>query len=104
MYLSSNVHSEIQFSVHHCAWLSHAPQESNEEAIKHICQYLQGVKGNGLTFQPNTSLELDLYVDADFSVLWNYEDDQDTVFVKSRTGYLLTLGGCTIIWRSKLQT
>ena len=32
-----------------------------------------------------------------------YEDDQDPVSVKSRTGFVLTLFGCPIIWSSKLQ-
>ena len=79
------------------------PRESFEEEIKHICQCLQGDKVNRLTFHPNTSLEIDLYVDADFPVLWNYEDNQDPVYVKFRTGYVLTLVGYTIIWSSKLQ-
>ena len=33
-----------------------------------------------------------------------YEDDQDPVCVKSRTGYVLTLGDCPFLWVSKLQT
>ena len=36
--------------------------------------------------------------------LYGYEDDQDPVSVKSRTGFTLTLFGCPIIWASKLQT
>jgi hypothetical protein len=104
MYLSSNAHPEIQFSVHQCARFTHCPRASHEEAIKHICRYLQGVKDNGLTFQPSPSLQLDCYVDADFAGLWNYECDQDPVCVKSRTGYVMTLGGCPIQWSSKLQT
>jgi hypothetical protein len=104
MYLSSNAHPEIQFAVHQCARFTHCPRASHEEAIKHICRYLQGAKGKGLTSQPTSSLELDLYIDADFAGLWNHEDDQDPVSVKSRTGYVITLGGCPIIWSSKLQT
>jgi hypothetical protein len=104
MYLSSNAHPEIQFSVHQCARFTHCPRASHEEAVKHICRYLQGVQDNGLTFQPSDSLQLDCYVDADFAGLWNYESDQDPVCVKSRTGYVMTLGGCPIQWNSKLQT
>ena len=33
-----------------------------------------------------------------------YEDDQDPVCVKSRTGYVLTLGNCPILWVSRLQS
>ena len=49
-------------------------------------------------------MELDLYVDADFAGLWGHEHDKDPVCVKSRTGYLITLGECPVIWVSKLQT
>jgi len=104
MYLSSNAHPEIQFAVHQCARFTHCPRASHEEAVKHICRYLKGAKGHGLTFQPTTNLDLNLYVDADFAGLWGHEDDQDPVCVKSRTGYVLTLGGCPISWSSKLQT
>ena len=47
---------------------------------------------------------MNCYVDADFAGLYGYEDDQDPVSVKSRTGFTLTLFGCPIIWQSKLQT
>jgi hypothetical protein len=47
---------------------------------------------------------LDCYVDVDFAGLYGYEDDQEPVSVKSRTGFVLTLFGCPIIWSSKLQT
>ena len=39
-----------------------------------------------------------------FSGLWGYEDDQDPICVCSRTGYVMTMGGCSINWTSKLQT
>jgi hypothetical protein len=104
MYLSSNAHPEIQFAVHQCARFTHCPRASHEEGITHICRYLQGIKDNGLTFKPTPNLQLDCYVDADFAGLWNYESDQEPVCVKSRTGYVMTLGGCPIQWTSKLQT
>jgi hypothetical protein len=97
MYLSSNAHPEIQFAVHQCARFTHCPRASHEEAIKHICRCLKGAKGNGLTFRPTPSLNLECYVDADFAGLWNHEDDQDPVCVKSRTGYVITLGECPIL-------
>jgi hypothetical protein len=105
MHLSSNVHPEIWFAVHQCARFTHCPRASHEEAVKHVCLCLQEVKGHGLTFQPSSRLDLDLCVDADFAGLWNHEDDQDPVCVKSRTGHVIALlGGCPISWSSKLQT
>ena len=104
MYLSSNAHPEIRFAFHQCARFTHCPRSSHEEAVNHICRYLQGVKVKGLTFQPNTNLQLDCYVDSDFAGLWNYKNDQSPLCVKSRTGYVLSLGGCPIQWSSKLQS
>ena len=47
---------------------------------------------------------LEAYVDADFTGLWGIKETQDSTCVKSRTGYLIHLGRCPIISRSKLQT
>ncbi len=58
----------------------------------------------GITFVPDKTMRLDCYVDADFAGLWNREDKQDPVCVRSRTGFVMTLGGCPLIWVSKLQT
>jgi hypothetical protein len=46
----------------------------------------------GLSINPNSDLQLDCYVDADFSGVWKHEDNQDTVCEKSRTGYVMILG------------
>jgi Reverse transcriptase (RNA-dependent DNA polymerase) len=104
LYLSSNSRPDIQFAVHQCARFTHFPKKSHGEAVKRICRYLQGTMEQGLEFKPTAAMELDMYVDADFAGLWNHEDDQDPVCVKSRTGYVITLGSCPVTWVSKLQT
>jgi len=104
LYLSSNTRPDIQFAVHQVARFSHAPKQSHAQALKRIIRYLQGTKTRGIRFEPNLKTGLDCYVDADFAGLYGYEDDQDPVSVKSRTGFVLTLFGCPIIWSSKLQT
>lgn len=104
MYLSSNSRPDIQYAVHQCARFTHFPRKSHEDAICRICRYLQGTRNKGLRFKPEEDLKLDCYVDADFAGLYGVEDSQDPVCVKSRTGYCLTLGGCPLIWVSKLQT
>ena len=103
MYLSNNSRPDIAFAVHQCARFSFHPKRSHEEAIKRIVRYLKGTKENGLFFTPNKKFALDCYVDADFAGLWRYEDDQDPVSVKSRTGYMLVFAGCPLLWVSKLQ-
>jgi histone deacetylase 1/2 len=104
MYLSSNSRPDIQFAVHQCARFTHCPRKSHEKAVIRICRYLKGTRDRGLCLQPDKEMRLDCYVDADFAGLWNVENEQDPVCVKSRTGYCLTLGNCPLLWVSKLQT
>jgi len=106
MYLASNAHPELAYAVHQCARFTHNPKTSHTAGIKRIARYLKGILTNneGLIIKPTDDMSLDCYVDADFAGLWSYEDDQDPVCVRSRTGYVMTLGGCPIHWVSKLQT
>lgn len=39
----------------------------------------------GIFIEPSKELQLDCYVDADFSVLFGVKHDKDQMFVKSRT-------------------
>ena len=104
LYLASNSRPDIQFAVHQCARFTHAPKQSHTNAVKRIVRYLLSTKDKGMTFKPDKEMRLDCYVDADFAGLWRHEDDQDPVCVKSRSGFVMTLGNCPFIWASKLQT
>ena len=103
MYLASNSRPDIQFAVHQCARFTHAPKQSHANAVKRVVRYLLGTRSEGMTFKIDQDLALDCFADADFAGLYGYEDDQDPVCVKSRTGYVITLGGCPVVWASKLQ-
>jgi hypothetical protein len=46
---------------------------------------------------------MDVYVDADFMGLYGKEKRNDPTNVKSRTGYVICVNDCPIIWHSKLQ-
>ena len=104
MYICSNSRPDIQYAVHQCARFTHSPRASHEQAVMRILRYLQGTKTKGLVFRSSSTTSLDCYVDADFAGLWNVENHDDSVCVKSRTGFVITLGGCPVIWCSKLQT
>ena len=104
LYLSSNSRPDIQYAVHQCARFTHNPKKSHGEAVRRIVHYLKKTLGEGLEFTPTKAMELDLCVDEDFAGLWSYEHDQDPVCVKSRTGFVITLGTCPVMWVSKLQT
>ena len=103
LYISSNTRPDIQFAVHQAARFTHSPRKSHGQAVKRIVRYLAGTSDKGTNFIPDLKQGLDCYVDADFAGLYGYEDHQDPISVKSRTGFTLTLFGCPIIWSSKLQ-
>jgi hypothetical protein len=104
MYLASNSCPDIAFAVHQCARFTHCPKRIHEIALKRIGRYLKATKEKGMIIWPTDDLRLDLYVDADFAGLWNSEDANDPTGVKSRTGYVITLGGVPVLWGLKLQS
>ncbi|MGH3053371.1 MAG: Ty1/Copia family ribonuclease HI, partial [Gaiellaceae bacterium] len=67
-------------------------------------RYLAKTRTEGLILEPSGTLSVDCHVDADFAGLWKREDDQDPLCVKSRTGYVISIGGCPLTWTSKLQS
>jgi hypothetical protein len=104
LYISSNTRPDIQFAVHQVCRFSHDPKHSHGQAVKRIIRYLVATRTKGIQFTPDMKEGLNAYVDADFCGLFGYEDDQDPVSVRSRTGFTLTLFGCPVLWSSKLQT
>ena len=104
LYLSSNTRPDLQFAVHQAARFTHNPKHSHAQAVKRIVRYLVKTREHGTIFKPDMNQGLNCYVDADFAGLYGYEDEQDPVSVRSRTGFTLTLFGCPIVWSSKLQS
>ena len=72
--------------------------------MKRICRYLLGTKDNGLVFNPSMKLVLGCYTGADFAGLWGYENPQDPICDRSRTGFVVTFANFPLLWVSKLQT
>lgn len=103
LYLSGNSRPDIAFAVNQAARFTHDPKDSHSTAIKRIVKYLKGTRDKGLIFKPSTDWKLDCYVDADFCGLWGSEDPEDPIVAKSRTGFIITLAGCPLVWKSTLQ-
>jgi hypothetical protein len=105
-YLQGHSRPDIAFAVAQCSRYTHNPRHSHEIALQRIGLYLKGTKNRGLIFNPDKSKEvnIDCYVDADFAGMWGYEDEQDPSCVKSRTGFVIFIQGCPVVWKSKLQT
>ena len=102
-YLQGHSRPDITYAVSQCACFVHSPKRSHEEALERIGLYLKGTLDDGLILKPTGDLDIDIYVDADFAGLWPYEDKQDSTCVKSRTGFVICISNCPVIWISKLQ-
>jgi len=104
LYLLGHTRPDLAYSVSQVARFMFNPKRSHEIAIKRIGRYLIGTKDKGMIIKPTTNIGINAYPDADFSGLYGYEDNNDPVCVRSRTGYVITVAGCPIYWSSKLQT
>ena len=111
LYLSTHTRPDVSFAVSQVARFTHKPKKSHANEMKHLLRYLKGTRTHGITFQlPDeplksmTSLLIEDYVDSDFAGLYRVECPQSMISAKSRTGYIIFLCGCPLIWKSQLQT
>ena len=72
--------------------------------MKRIARYLKATRTRGLIFKPSSELRIDCFPDADFAGLYGHEKNNDPVCAKSRTGFVINVANCPILWQSKLQT
>ena len=106
-----NTRSDIQFAMHQCARFTHNPKQSHTNAVKRIICCLKGteLEGGGdraLTFVVGGAQDIpfiEAMCNSDFAGLWNVENNLDPVSSKSRTGFVIFVGGCPVVWQSKLQ-
>lgn len=104
LYLSTNTRPDISFAVSQAARFSANPKKSHATAIKTIVRYLAGTADKGMILQPRGDLKLELFCDADFAGLYKREPDRSLDSARSRTGYIVKLSGCPLVWKSQLQT
>ncbi|KAI2510804.1 hypothetical protein MHU86_3590 [Fragilaria crotonensis] len=103
LYLSTNTRPDITFAVSQVARFNHSPKKSHAMAIKTIVRYLHRTADKGTIVTPlETSL---LIVMLMLTLLASMVV---TLIIltpaPSPTGYIITLGGCPILWKSQLQT
>jgi Reverse transcriptase (RNA-dependent DNA polymerase) len=104
LYLSTNTRPDISFAVSQAARFSANPKQSHATAVKTIVRYLAGTADQGMILQPRGDLKLELFCDADFAGLYKREPDRSVDSARSRTGYIIKLSGCPVVWKSQLQT
>jgi hypothetical protein len=105
-YLQGHSRPDISFAVSQVSRYTFGPRRSHELAIERIGRYLKGTIDKGLILKPNlkeTTFKIDVYVDAAFASGWGTELGSNPDSVKSRTGYIIEVMGCSVIWCSKLQ-
>jgi hypothetical protein len=105
-YLQGHSRPDISFAVSQISRYTFGPRRSHEIAIERIGRYLKGTIEMGLILKPNlkeTTFKIDVYVDAAFASGWGTELGSNPDSVKSRTGYIIEVMGCSVIWCSKLQ-
>lgn len=95
LYLSQRTRPDIAFAVGKLAQYCSNFNEQHWNAAKRILRYLKGTKDNAINYS-HSNEPLMAYSDADWA--------SDTCNRKSTTGYVLTLAGSPVIWRSAKQT
>lgn len=60
---------EICYSVQTLSHFMHAPKKSHLDAAIHIVKYIKKHPGQGIIFQPSTSLSLTAFCDSDWAVV-----------------------------------
>ena len=103
-YLQNMSRPEIAMAVHQTAWFSNQPMLSHEKSIMRLGRYLLDTRKRGIIYEPEKSLGLECYVDADFASGWSQADSDNAENVLSRTGYVIMYANCPIHWVSRLQT
>ena len=104
LWLSTRTRPDIAFAVSQVARFTASPKQSHAKAVKSILRYLRGTIDKGMIIRPTTELNIEAFVDADFAGLYGQEPDHLPEAAKSRTGYVITLGGCPVVWKSQLQS
>jgi hypothetical protein len=104
LYLSTNTRPDIAFAVSQVARFGANPKKSHATAVKTILRYLKKTADKGTIVKVCLEFKLNLHVDADFCGLFGREESRDPNSVRSRTGYVISLSGWPIVWKSQLQT
>ncbi len=91
-------------ATHQLAQFCQDPRLSHEQATTRLGRYLAHTKDRGIVYEPDTSMGIECYIDADFAGGWNITTSAGADNIMSRTGFVITYANCPIYWASHLQT
>ena len=95
MYLMVRTRPDIAFPMGKLATYSNNPTDVHWQALKRVFRYLAGTRTRGIQYGGADNMELSGYTDADWA------GDHDSA--KSTSGYVFTLNGGAISWKSSKQ-
>ena len=107
MYLAQCTRPDISFAVNLLARYNNAPTRRHWTGVKDIFRYLKGTTDLGLFYPYESSNEATSCAPRVDSRLVGYADAgylSDPHKARSQTGYVFTVGGTAISWRSTKQT
>jgi hypothetical protein len=103
-YLQGNTRPDISMTTHQLAQFCQDPRLSHEQATTRLGRYLAHTKDRGIVYEPDTSMGMECYIDADFAGGWNIITSAYADNVMSCTGFVITYANCPIYWASCHQT
>ncbi|KAK6153338.1 hypothetical protein DH2020_012977 [Rehmannia glutinosa] len=98
LYLTAS-RPDISFAIGVCARFQSAPKERHMTAAKRIPRYLKGCQEGGLWYPKEEGFKL-IVLEGFSDANWICDSDE----IKSTSGYIFTLGGGAITWKSAKQT
>ena len=112
--LSSWINTTININGHTPLWMVFQSSASCARTRRHIFSrtsiYVDLPDVNlrlttlGLVYRTDREKFINYYIDINFYGVWDQSDADNAEIVISRTGYVITYGGCPVLWCSKLQT
>ncbi|KAJ9517975.1 hypothetical protein QJQ45_004362 [Haematococcus lacustris] len=96
LYASTCTRPDIALAVSQLTRFMQAPTDDHERAAHGVLRYLKRTATDGLVYRGGSQGGLLGYCDSDYA--------SDQVSYRSTTGYVFSLSGAAVSWRSKLQT
>jgi len=94
-YVAQALRPDIAFAANQLSAVQHVPRQRHMKAADHTLRYLKGTAHLGLCYSAESGQELKGYTDFDFAGCPGTR--------KSTTGWIFTLAGSPISWKSKKQ-
>ena len=96
---------DISYAVHQCARFVSDPKVEHGNAVRWLGRYLKGTRDKGTIMRPLNDKEPEVFVDASYCGDWDpIEATRDRDTARSRHGYIIKYAGCSLLWKSQLQT